>query len=158
KTERVSKQLMDQLSAAIRDRRMFHVSDRLPSWLAKRILANNVAESITHTTGKIGDHLWGKQTGDALRGARNQLSHIEVDRLGVKPLVKVTGEFFAQTTEGDGNFHMFEFLEREGAEIKVEPIANWIMYLLWQAKAHHRDRKWLDMEKPPAWMLHKRVV
>ncbi|HKF67847.1 MAG TPA: hypothetical protein VKB36_14985, partial [Vicinamibacterales bacterium] len=76
----------------------------------------------------------------------------------VKPLVKVTGEFFAQTTEGDGNFHMFQFLEREGAEIKVEPIANWIMYLLWQAKAHHRDRKWLDADKPPAWAVHRRAL
>ena len=70
------------------------------------------------------------------------------DAFNGEGLVKVTGEFFAQTTEGDGNFHMFQFLEREGAEIKVEPIANWIMYLLWQAKARHRDRKWLDMEKP----------
>jgi hypothetical protein len=53
---------------------------------------------------------------------------------------------------------MFEFLEREGAEIKVEPIANWIMYLLWQAKARHRDRKWVDMKKPPAWAVHQRAL
>jgi predicted nucleotide-binding protein (sugar kinase/HSP70/actin superfamily) len=81
-----------------------------------------------------------------------------VDRLRVKPLVKVTGEFFAQTTEGDGNFHMFEFLEREGAEVKVESIANWIMYLLWQAKAKHAHTRWLNTEKPPAWALHKRLA
>src|SRR5262249_18859052 len=127
-------------------------------WLAKRILANRIAEGVTHTTGKIVDHLWGRQTADALREARERLETVEVDRLRAKPLVKVTGEFFAQTTEGDGNFRWFQFLEREGAEIKVEPIANWIMYLLWQAKAHHRDRKWLDMEKPPAWALHKRAL
>ena len=157
-TERISREMMARLSAAIRDRRMFHVSHRAPAWLASRILANRFAEPITHTTGKIVDHLWGAQTADALRDARAQLADIEVDRLRVKPLVKVTGEFFAQTTEGDGNFHMFEFLEREGAEIKVEPIANWIMYLLWQAKAHHRDRKWLDMQKPPAWAIHRRAL
>ncbi len=157
-TERVSKEMMAQLSAAVRDRRMFHVSDRAPDWLAKRILANRKAEGITHTAGKIVDHLWGKQTTDALHSARERLEQIEVDRLRVKPLVKVTGEFFAQTTEGDGNFHMFQFLEREGAEIKVEPIANWILYLLWQAKAHHRDRRWLDMQKPPAWALHQRAL
>jgi predicted nucleotide-binding protein (sugar kinase/HSP70/actin superfamily) len=157
-TERVSTVLMEQLSAAIRGRRMFHISDHAPAWLARRILASRLAESITHTTGKIVDHLWGRQTAEALRDARERLAHIEVDRLRVKPLVKVTGEFFAQTTEGDGNFRMFQFLEREGAEIKVEPIANWIMYLLWQAKAHHRDRKWLDMEKPPAWALHRRAA
>jgi predicted nucleotide-binding protein (sugar kinase/HSP70/actin superfamily) len=157
-TERISKEMMAELSAAIRGRRMFHVSDRAPAWLATRVLANRKAESITHTAGKIVDHLWGKQTTDALRSARERLAQVEVDRLRVKPLVKVTGEFFAQTTEGDGNFHMFQFLEREGAEIKVEPIANWILYLLWQAKAHHRDRKWLDMERPPEWALHKRAL
>jgi predicted nucleotide-binding protein (sugar kinase/HSP70/actin superfamily) len=157
-TDRVFKEVMEELSTALRDRQMFHVNDRFHPAVAKRILANKVVESITHTTGKIVDHLWGKQTKDALRGAREKLEQIEVDRLRVKPLVKVTGEFFAQTTEGDGNFHMFEFLEREGAEIKVEPIANWIMYLLWQAKAHHRDRKWLDMTKPGRWQVHKRAL
>ena len=53
-----------------------------------------------------------------------QLDAIEVDRLRVKPIVKVTGEFWAQTTEGDGNFHMFRFLEREGAQVMVEPIGD----------------------------------
>jgi len=156
--ERVSKEMMEELAATMRDRRKFHVSERFPPWLAGRVLAHRKAEAITHTVGKIVDQLWGEQTTAALRRARQRLEQIEVDRLRVKPLVKVTGEFFAQTTEGDGNFHMFQFLEREGAEIKVEPIANWIMYLLWQAKAHHRDRKWLDMERPPTWAVHKRAL
>jgi predicted nucleotide-binding protein (sugar kinase/HSP70/actin superfamily) len=157
-TEQVSKALMEELSAFMRDRRKFRVEERFPSWLANRVLASRKTEAITHTVGKIVDQLWGEQTTSALRRARQRLEAIEVDRLRVKPLVKVTGEFFAQTTEGDGNFHMFQFLEREGAEIKVEPIANWIMYLLWQAKAHHRDRKWLDRERPPSWAVHKRAL
>ena len=66
---------------------------------------------------------------------------VEVDRTRVKPVVKVTGEFWAQTTEGDGNFHMFEFLEREGAQVMVEPIATWVAYLMYQAKANAK-RKW----------------
>src|SRR5262245_37178190 len=156
-TERVSKEMMAQLSGAIRDRRMVHIN-QAPSWLATRILANRKAEAVTHTTGKIVDHLWGRQTTEALRAARERLSQIEVDRLRVKPLVKVTGEFFAQTTEGDGNFHMFEFLEREGAEVKVEPIANWIMYLLWQAREKHADRRWLNTAKPKPWQVHKRLA
>jgi len=45
----------------------------------------------------------------------------------VKPVVKIIGEFWAQITEGDGNFHMFEFLEREGAQVLVEPIGTWVM-------------------------------
>ena len=82
---------------------------------------------------------------------------MEVDRTRVKPVVKVTGEFWAQTTEGDGNFHMFEFLEREGAQVLVEPIATWVAYLMYQAKANakrkwpvtrpHRSPKWYEVQK-----------
>ena len=42
-------------------------------------------------------------------------SQVPVDYTRFKPIVKITGEFWAQTTEGDGNFNMFRFLEREGA-------------------------------------------
>jgi predicted nucleotide-binding protein (sugar kinase/HSP70/actin superfamily) len=59
---------------------------------------------------------------------------MEVDWLRVKPVVKVIGEFWAQQTESDGNYRIFEFLEKEGAEVSVEPISNWVLYLLHQAK------------------------
>jgi predicted nucleotide-binding protein (sugar kinase/HSP70/actin superfamily) len=157
-TDGVFTEVMEQLSTAIRERKMFRVEERAPEWLAKRIVANHKLESISNTGGKIFDHIWGKQTTDALTAARERLKEIEVDRLRVKPLVKVTGEFFAQTTEGDGNFHMFQFLEREGAEIKVEPIANWIMYLLWQAREKHADRRWLNTTRPKSWQVHKRLA
>jgi len=39
-------------------------------------------------------------------------------------------EFFAQTIEGGGNFNVFCFLEGEGAQVLVEPIEDWIMYLM----------------------------
>jgi len=73
---------------------------------------------------------------NALHAAREKMNSIEVDRTKVKSLVKITGEFWAQITEGDGNFHMFDFLEREGAQVMVEPIATWVAYLMYQAKAH----------------------
>lgn len=69
---------------------------------------------------------------------------IEVDFLRPKPICKVTGEFWAQTTEGDGNFRMFPFLESEGAEVLVEPVATWICYMLHQAGLKKMDRKGLD--------------
>jgi hypothetical protein len=53
----------------------------------------------------------------------------------VKPVVKITGEFWAQLTEGDGNFNMFAFLEREGAHVVVDSVGNWVMYLMHQASA-----------------------
>jgi len=68
---------------------------------------------------------------------------IEVDYLRPRPIVKITGEFWAQTTEGDGNFRMFSFLEREGAEVLVEPIATWVGYLLNQARTQCIDERGL---------------
>ncbi len=62
---------------------------------------------------------------------------VAVDYTRPRPVVKITGEFWAQTTEGDGNFHMFRFLEGEGAEVLVEPVATWIDYSL------HYARQWL---------------
>ena len=91
------------------------------------------------------------------------MNAIEVDRTKVKPVVKITGEFWAQITEGDGNFNMFDFLEREGAQVIVEPIATWVAYLLYQAKAHakakwpskrpHRNTEWYELKKnlPTRW-------
>ncbi len=43
--------------------------------------------------------------------------------------------FGAQMTESDGNFRMLEFLEQEGAEVSIEPISTWLLYLLHQRKA-----------------------
>ncbi|MEX1364395.1 MAG: activator of (R)-2-hydroxyglutaryl-CoA dehydratase, partial [Nannocystaceae bacterium] len=79
-----------------------------------------------------------------LREVARRMNAIEVDRLQPKPVVKVTGEFWAQTTEGDGNFNMFRFLQAEGAEIITEPIATWISYLMWQEKIKAADRRRLD--------------
>jgi len=66
--------------------------------------------------------------------------------------VKIIGEFWAQITEGDGNFHMFEFLEREGAQVLVEPIGTWVMYMMYQCKARAAARRELDAPyKHPKW-------
>jgi predicted nucleotide-binding protein (sugar kinase/HSP70/actin superfamily) len=67
----------------------------------------------------------------------------------------VTGEFFAQTTEGDGNFKMFAFLEREGAQVLVEPIGNWIGYLLWQARERYLDRRRTEASRLRWWQIQK---
>lgn len=75
--------------------------------------------------------------------ARLLQEEVEVDYTRAAPIVKVTGEFWAQTTEGDGNFRMFRFLEREGAEVLVEPVAAWIAYMLNQARTRLIDRRGL---------------
>ncbi|MBM4117041.1 activator of (R)-2-hydroxyglutaryl-CoA dehydratase [bacterium] len=75
--------------------------------------------------------------------ARARFDAVAIDPLRAKPRVKVTGEFWAQTTEGDGNFNMFRFLEREGAEVLTEPVATWILYMVQGAQNKIRDRKGL---------------
>jgi predicted nucleotide-binding protein (sugar kinase/HSP70/actin superfamily) len=98
----------------------------------------------------ICSQVWGKPNHDAMASCRSILSGIEVDRLRVKPVVKVTGEFWAQTTEGDGNFRMFEFLEREGAQVLAEPLSSWVMYMIYQGRAKLRYRLRMKVEGPAA--------
>ncbi len=82
---------------------------------------------------------------------------IEVDYLRPKPVVKITGEFWAQATEGDGNFRMFEFLEAEGAEILVEPITTWLNYMVREARRNITDRNGYEgSDRPGFWQLKKR--
>ncbi len=97
---------------------------------------------------------------NALHAVRDEFAGIEVDRFRVKPVVKITGEFWAQTTEGDGNYNMFSFLEREGAEVIVEPIGTWIMYMIHQFKQKLRDRKGIENHTDmPSWKEpHRRLA
>ena len=124
-TDRVFKECMDRLSTTLRDREPFEILQAAPSW-AKDYLSRPEKKKLKNTLntlGKIRENLYGKVYLDAMHECRDQMNKIEIDRPRVKPIVKITGEFWAQTTEGDGNFHMFEFLEREGAQVLVEPIA-----------------------------------
>ncbi len=96
---------------------------------------------------KFIDQMLGDYYLETIYEIREKFNAIKVDRTRMKPIVKITGEFWAQTTEGDGNFNMFPFLEREGAQLLVEPIATWILYMLHQAKEVNKDEKGLDLAK-----------
>lgn len=75
-------------------------------------------------------HLLGDYFTGALREVRKKWEAIEVDRLQVKAKVKVTGEFWLQTHEGDGNYNIKRWLEQEGSEVIPPPIAVWLHYLM----------------------------
>ncbi|MBX7047089.1 MAG: activator of (R)-2-hydroxyglutaryl-CoA dehydratase [Ignavibacteria bacterium] len=96
---------------------------------------------------KFIDQILGDYYIETVHEIREKFNAIKVDRTRMKPIVKITGEFWAQTTEGDGNFNMFPFLEREGAQLLVEPIATWILYMLHQAKEVNKDEKGLNLDK-----------
>lgn len=118
-------------------------ADVQPGWLA-RALARVTPVSSADAAAKFLDQFRGSRYLDVLARCRALIDEeIEVDFTRTKPVCKVTGEFWAQTTEGDGNFRMFSFLEGEGAEVLVEPVATWITYMLHQATKKAGDRRGL---------------
>lgn len=105
-----------------------------------------VIQKFSHTKNKslfalLTDHLLSNVYPNALRVIKEKLNAVVVDPLRVVPKIKITGEFWAQTTEGDGNFNMFRYLENEGGEIIKEPITNWLLYLLYDGNQFITDRK-----------------
>jgi predicted nucleotide-binding protein (sugar kinase/HSP70/actin superfamily) len=159
-TDRVFSEVVEELSRFLRERVPFEILERMPAWVSGRLAQKKSLKNALNTLGKIRGHLKGKEFRQALEACRERIDRIEVDRTRVKPLVKITGEFWAQLTEGDGNFNMFAFLEREGAQVHVEPISTWVMYLLHQAKANALRRKGLDVPYDHAswWRLGKRLA
>ena len=159
KTDKVFQEAMDTLCTMLRERKPFEDHEDLPEWLAKKCRTSKGAkwEVWVNSLLKVREQLYGNPYKDALQAAHDQIGTIEVDRLRVKPVVKIIGEFWAQITEGDGNFHMFEFLEREGAQVLVEPIGTWVMYMMYQVKARNLAKRPLTEKyknvKP--WELHK---
>jgi predicted nucleotide-binding protein (sugar kinase/HSP70/actin superfamily) len=156
-TDRAVNECMDLLTSRLRERRTDDVIERLPAALATRLKQRKALKDWTNSLGKVREHLYGDYTERMLADVRDRLGAVEVDRLRVKPVVKVTGEFWAQTTEGDGNFRMFSFLEREGAQVMVEPIGTWVMYMLWLAKATHAERRAVTSRRPGGWDLRGRL-
>ncbi len=76
----------------------------------------------------------------AMVGARRVLSQVTVDRTKPKPKVGIIGEFWAMTTEGDGNYAMPAFLESEGAEVDVQLVTAWLLYMVWQGQYDTKKR------------------
>src|ERR1022692_1739734 len=146
RTDEVFQASIDELCTLLRERKPFEDHEDLPEWMAKKIRLNKGKkwEIWVNSLAKVREQLYGSSYKEALAAVRRQLATIEVDRLRVKPVVKIIGEFWAQITEGDGNFNMFEVLEGEGAQVRVEPIGTWVMYMMYQAKARAAARRSLD--------------
>ena len=126
----------DDDSRRLRKRQPCEISKRPSGWLkglslhARRSLS--VKNTLEHTRQVPRTTSRARSSWTRWNDAATASIPIDVDRLRVKPIVKITGEFWAQTTEGDGNFNMFNFLEREGAQVLVEPIGTWVMYMMHQ--------------------------
>jgi predicted nucleotide-binding protein (sugar kinase/HSP70/actin superfamily) len=68
----------------------------------------------------------------ALWTCRGVLGRVNVNRLQPKPKVAIIGEFWAMTTEGEGNYRLQRFLESEGAEVDIQPVTAWLLYTVWE--------------------------
>lgn len=97
---------------------------------------------------KIRHHLRGPHWQEALAGCRDRLAQVRVDWLRVLPVAKVTGEFYSALSEGEANYGLYRYLERHGAEVRVDPITNLILYWIYQARLNNRRRKGL---RPGYW-------
>lgn len=96
---------------------------------------------------KWGTLAWHVGTGyfaKAMRDVRRRFDAIEVDRLRVKPVVKITGEFYLQTVEGDPNYNIHRWLEAEGAEVYPAAITIWLDYLMRFAGQEFEDHIGID--------------
>ncbi|MEZ4437903.1 MAG: 2-hydroxyglutaryl-CoA dehydratase [Polyangiaceae bacterium] len=76
----------------------------------------------------------------ALLRCRRIFEVIEVDKLRPCPKVGIIGEFWAMTTEGDGNYHLQHFLESEGAECDIQLTTAWLLYNIWEVDRDTRER------------------
>ena len=76
----------------------------------------------------------------ALYKCRRELAKVEVDKLRPKAKVSIIGEFWAMTTEGDGNYALQRFLESEGAENDIQLTTAWLLYNIWEVARDTRER------------------
>ena len=91
----------------------------------------------------------------ALWTARKELGAVKVDKLKARPRVSIIGEFWAMTTEGDGNYQLQRFLEQEGAEADVQLLSAWLLYTIWTGRNDVKNRMLLRGADDAKFGLHK---
>ena len=133
-TNRVMEECMNDLCDHLREYKapeLVGASPRIFRPVVRRCDRLRLVGSIFY---KMHAHLKGKEFRDVLARCRKRIDNIAIDRTRLKPVVKIVGEFWAQTTEGGGNYRMFEFLEKEGAHVQPEAIGTWLAYLMAHAR------------------------
>jgi predicted nucleotide-binding protein (sugar kinase/HSP70/actin superfamily) len=135
------------------------LADRTPKWVTASLKKRDFMRGLLSFLFKMRHHLRGKEFQGVLERCRKRIDGIAIDRTKLKPVVKIVGEFWAQTTESGGNYQMFDFLEREGAQVQPEAIGTWIGYLLAMAKMQLYPRRGMDGQcvEPSRWDLRRRM-
>jgi predicted nucleotide-binding protein (sugar kinase/HSP70/actin superfamily) len=157
-TDRVIQVCMQDLCDHLRDYKAPDLFDRMPRWVSAPLSKNEIARGLLNFIYKMRHHLRGKEFLEVLERCCKRIDGIAVDRTRLRPIVKIIGEFWAQTTESGGNYWMFDFLEKEGAQVQPEAIGTWIAYLLAHARMQMYPKRGLDSQsrEPARWDLRQR--
>ena len=153
--KRAVEKTTNEIAEHFRTSRGIEFSDLVPSFVLPK--ETSLWYRVPNTLVKVWSHLYGNALTTVLPHAARELKRVEVDWLRVKPVVKVIGEFWAQMTESDGNFRMLEFLEKEGAEVSIEPISTWLLYLLHEKEARALYRRRMAAYSAP-WTAPKNAL
>jgi predicted nucleotide-binding protein (sugar kinase/HSP70/actin superfamily) len=121
-------------------------SPDLPKWVLARLAKRNFLRGLLSFIYKMRQHMYGPEFMEVMERCRKRIDGIAVDRMRLRPIVKIIGEFWAQTTEGGGNYRMFDFLEKEGAQVQPEAIGTWISFLLAHAKMQMYPKRGMDSQ------------
>ena len=148
--------VMDLCMQDLCDHLRTYKSKDLPKWVMTRLANRNILRGLIHFIYKMHQHMRGQEFSDVLERCRQRIDGIAIDRLRLRPIVKIIGEFWAQTTEGGGNYQMFQFLENEGAQVQPEAIGTWISFLLAHAKMQMYPKRGMDSQcREPATLGQK---
>ena len=159
-TNRVMAECMKDLCDHLREYKAPELVDAAPRIFRPIIRKCDKLRLIASIFFKMHTHLKGREFMDVLARCRRRIDAIPLDRTKLKPVVKVVGEFWAQTTEGGGNYRMFEFLEKEGAHVQPEAIGTWLAYLLAHARMQLYPKRGMNAncEEPGRWAIGQKIV
>jgi predicted nucleotide-binding protein (sugar kinase/HSP70/actin superfamily) len=136
RTHEVKEKAILHLIDVLRNKKVLHLKT-----IWKKIFSFLGIEKVAFFAYTFLDQLTNKENVIALNEISSLFSKVEIDPFRAKTIVKITGELWAGSTEGDGNFNMHNFLESEGAIILVEPVATYIQFMLHKHILRHTDRR-----------------
>ena len=157
-TDRVFREMVDGLCEDLRNRKAFEIEKRAPKLAQSRNSratspAQHLQTSSANGTSTCGARIYL----NALQSARETMNTIEVDRTRVKPVVKITGEFWAQTHGGRRQLPHVRFpgarrrtgdggADRDLGGLPDVP-GEGTCEAKWPVNRPHRNPKWYEVKK-----------
>lgn len=97
------------------------------------ITPGSVDENVKQARGVIDEGIATGNWISSLFKARKILNTVKL-REEKRPVVHIMGEFWAKTTDGEGNYNLFRFIEKEGGVVSNETLTDWLMHQIWRAR------------------------